>query len=222
MMALPNVEESYAVEFARKAIHLCSLSIPIIYYFITKPAALWILVPLTLAFGFSDILRLTAPAFGQIYSRFFGWLLRPHERDTTRKRLNGATYVLLSAVICIWLFPKVIFLTAFSILIISDTLAALIGRKYGRVPFLKKSRAGALAFFLSALAVVLIAPKVIYLPLEFLIGFVGALVGTVVESLSISIDDNLSIPITIGIAMWLLYILLLPGVNVLALDLASQ
>lgn len=221
MKGLPNVEESYAVEFARKAIHLCSLSIPVVYYFITKPAALWILIPLTLAFAFSDFLRLLMPAFGKIYSGLFGWLLRPHERDTNRKRLNGATYVLLSAVLCVWLFPKVIFLTAFSILIVSDTFAALIGRKYGRAPFLGKSRAGALAFFLSAIVVVFVAPKVEGIPVEFFIGFAGALVGTVVESLSITIDDNLSIPITIGIVMWLLYVLLLPGLNVFALDLAS-
>ena len=38
----------YKSELYRKLIHLSSLSIPIIYYFITKELALMILVPLTL------------------------------------------------------------------------------------------------------------------------------------------------------------------------------
>ena len=212
MRILPNVEESYAVELVRKSIHLCSLSIPVVYSFAGRSTMLWILVPLTLAFGCSDLLRLLFPAFGTVYMRMFGWLLRPHERNHSRKRLTGATYVLLSAVLCIVIFPKVIFITAFAILIVSDTLAALVGRKYGRVPFLKKSRAGAIAFFLSALVVVAVAPKAGYQPIEFMIGLLGALVGTVVESLSIIVDDNISIPITIGATMWVLYALLLPHI----------
>ncbi len=218
MKALPNVEDSYAVELVRKAIHFASLSIPLVYYYIDKPTALQVLVPLLAVFGLSDILRLYAPSFGSLYGRFFGWILRPHERNDKRKRLNGATYVLLSAVLCIIIFPKVVFLTAFSILIISDSMAALIGRKFGRAPFLAKSRVGALAFFVSAVAVVMLTPKITAQPLEWLIGIAGAAVGTVVEALSISVDDNISIPVAIGAVMWLLYALLLPGVDIFALD----
>ena len=221
MKALPNVEQSYAVEFVRKSIHICSLSIPIVYYFVTKATALWILIPLALVLGASDFLRFRVPAFGAAYSKLFDWLLRSHERDHDQKRLNGATYVLLSAIICIWLFPKVIFITSFAILIVSDTLAALIGRRYGRVRFLKKSRAGSLAFFFSAVGVAALTPKLNYDLVEYFIGFAGALVGTMVESLSTSIDDNISIPLTIGIAMWLLYVLMIPGVDVFAMDSAA-
>lgn len=218
IQGLPNVEQSYGVEFVRKAIHLCSLSIPIIYYFISKGTALTILIPLTFAFAATDVARLKAPAFGALYNAYFGWLLRNHERSNQRKRLTGATYVLLSAVIGILVFPKVVFITAFSILIISDTSAALVGRKYGDQPFLKKSRAGAVSFLITALAVVAFAPKIQYLATEYVIGAVGAIVGTIVESLSIVIDDNLSIPIAIGTVVWTLYAVVLPWVDVFALD----
>lgn len=211
---LPTVSESYAVEFVRKGIHLLSLLIPVIYAGIPKETALAILVPLTLLFGTADFYRFRHPDVGAWYTRYFGWLLRDHELDAARRRFNGATYVLLSAVICILLFPKLIVLTAFSILIVSDTAAALVGRPFGQQKFLDKSLQGAAAFFVSALVVVGVAPKALYLPVEYLIGAAGAAVGTVVESLSIGIDDNLSIPIVIGVVMWALYALLLPGVNV--------
>lgn len=219
MNDFPNVEQSYAVELVRKTIHLCSLSIPVVYYFITKSTALSILLPLTLVFGLSDVARVYHPPTRQLYHKLFGWLLRKHELDDGKRSLNGATYVLLAACIFIWIFPKVVFITAFSILIVSDTLAALVGRKFGKRRFLNKSLEGAVAFFLSALVVVVLTPKVDGGFMEYLIGAVAALVGTVVESWFTILDDNLSIPLSVGAAMWALYALLLPAVNVYALDM---
>ncbi len=216
MTELPNVEQSYGVEIARKAIHLCSLSIPVVYYFVSRGTALTILVPLTAAFLAADLARLTIPAARTLFDRFFGFLLRSREQQ--ERRLNGATYVLISATLCVLIFPKIIVVTAFAILIVSDSAAALIGRKFGRHPFLSKTREGAGAFLVSALLVVLVAPKVDGLPAEYLIGFAGALLGSVVESMPTNIDDNLSIPVSIGLLMWLLYAILLPSVNVFKLD----
>jgi dolichol kinase len=220
MNELPSVEESYASELVRKAIHLSSLAIPAVYYFISRETALAILLPVALLFGLSDIARLLVPSFSTYYKSYFGFLLRRHETRQTRPRLNGATYVLLSAIICIWLFPKVIVITSFAILIISDSAAALIGRRFGRHPFRNKSVEGTSAFFITALIVVAVAPKVDYLAAEYCIGAAAALLGTVVEALSGDlIDDNLSIPLSIGVTMWTMYGLLLPTVNVWKLDL---
>jgi dolichol kinase len=186
---------------------------------VSKATILEILVPLTLAFGLTDVARLIVPSFRQFYHRSVGWLLRAHEKSDQERRLNGATYVLLSATIGILLFPKVIIITSFAILIISDTIAALIGRKYGHHRFLKKSLEGTIAFVISGVVVVLLSPKIGYLPAEYTIGILGAVVGGVVEASSIGIDDNLSIPFSIGGVMWLLYLLLIPTVNVFALDI---
>jgi dolichol kinase len=219
MNELPNVEQSYAVEFVRKAIHLCSLSIPIVYYFIPRPTALSILLPLTLAFGLIDMARVYHEPTRNLFHRFFGWLLRSHERDGHSLRLTGATYVLVSACLFIWLFPKVIFITAFSILIVSDTLAALVGRKFGKHPLFEKSIEGTAAFLLSALVVVALAPKAVGTMNEYFVGGVAATIGAFIEASPIRIDDNLSIPLSVGVAMHLMYILFLPGVNVYALDI---
>lgn len=214
----PSVEESYGTEVIRKGIHLFSLLIPVVYYFIPKSTALAILVPLTLAFGLSDIGRLFVPAFGRFYTTYFGFLLRSHEQSDRGRRLNGATYVLLAATLIVLFFPKVIAITAIAVLIISDTSAALIGRRYGKHRFLSKSLEGAGAFFISGLVVVALAPKVEYTAPEYAIGAAAALLGAVVEASAIGLDDNLSIPLTVGGVMWVLYLVFLPALNLFKLD----
>ncbi len=205
---------NYRNEVVRKLIHLCSLSIPIIYYFISKTSAVIILSIATLVALVIDLSRHFLPSAGKVFYSIFGFLLREHEVDTRKKNLNGATYVLISALICVIIFPKILFLTAFSILIVSDSLAALIGRKYGKHKFLSKSLEGTLTFFISAIIVVFFTPKVEGLFSEYLIGIAAAAIGAIVENISFGFaDDNLSIPISIGLSMWLLYILYLPNLQ---------
>ncbi len=206
---------NYRDELVRKLIHLFSLSIPIVYYFITRETAIIILGILTAVALFLDLGRYISPAVGNVFYKIFGFLLRRHEVDKSKKNLNGATYVLMSALICVIILPKVLFITAFCILIISDSVAALVGRKYGRNKFLFKSFEGTLAFFISASIVVIFTPKVYNgLFMEYLIGFIAAFIGGIVENISFGFaDDNLSIPIAIGLTMWILYIILLPNAN---------
>ncbi len=207
---------NYRDEVVRKLIHLCSLSIPIIYFFIPKTSAVIILSIVTFFALVIDLSRYFSPEAGKVFYSFFGFLLREHELDTRKKNLNGATYVFISALICVIIFPKILFITAFSILIISDSLAALIGRKYGKHKFLSKSLEGTLTFFISATIVVLFTPKVEGLVSEYLIGIVAAAIGAIVENISFGFaDDNLSIPISIGLSLWLLYIIYLPNLQLI-------
>ena len=207
---------NYRDEVVRKLIHLCSLSIPIIYYFVSKTTAIIILSIIAFIAIVLDLSRYFSPVAGKVFYSMFGFLLREHELDTKKKNLNGATYVLISAILCVVIFPKILFITAFSILIISDSVAALIGRKYGKHKFLSKSLEGTLAFFLSATIVILFTPKVEGLFSEYLIGIIAAAIGAVVENISFGFaDDNLSIPISIGISMWILYMVLLPNLQLL-------
>jgi len=203
----------FKFEIVRKAIHLLSLSMPGVYYFITKELALTILIPIALAFLIVDLARYYHLPTREWFYRWFGWLLREHESDTARKRLTGATNILLSGILCMLIFPKIIFVNAFAILILSDITSALVGRRFGRRRFFYKSLEGAFGFFIAALVVVALAPKVEGLALEYLIGVFAAGVGAVAESLSVKIDDNITVPLSIGFVMWGLYALLLPSVN---------
>jgi len=202
----------YRSELVRKAIHLCSLSIPVIYSFITKEMALILLVPVTTAFLVVDLARYYFPPVSRLFYTVFGWLLRKHEQDERVKRLNGATNVLLSAVLCVLVFPRLVTITAFAILIISDSTAALVGRRFGRRRFFRKSLEGAAAFLVSAVIVVFVSPKAGAGPMEYLIGVAAAAAGMVAESAS-SIDDNIAVPVSVGLVLWALYALFLPGVD---------
>lgn len=214
MTQVDNGTIHYRDEILRKLIHLSSLSIPIVYYFIPRNIALIILGIMTGLALFLDVGRYLSAAIGKIFYKIFGFLLRQHEVDNKKRTLNGATYVLLSAFICVFIFPKIIVLTAFAVLIISDTMAALIGRRFGKHKFLFKSLEGTLAFFISGIAVIFLAPKIQYVYSEYLIGVVAVAFGAIIENVSFGLaDDNLVIPISIGIAMWLLYIVFLPEIN---------
>lgn len=194
---------SYKQELFRKAIHLASLSIPICYIFLPKELMLSVILPLTLLFLIFDILSKKVQVFSDLLMRFFGDMLRPHEKKG-HGLFNGATWVLISASICIIIFPRIIAITSFTILIISDLSAALIGRKFGRHKFFDKSLEGTLSFILSASAIVFIYYELFNMPFSYLMaGLIGAIVGGIVEAISkvIRIDDNLSIPVSVGITM---------------------
>ncbi len=211
MVSTEHATIDYQSEVLRKAIHLCSLSIPVVYYFITRELALQILIPLTILSLIMDLSRYYFKPLSDLFYKIFGFLLRKHERDDKKKNLNGATYVLISAVIVVTIFPKIFAVTAFAVLIIGDSAAALVGRKYGRTKFLFKSLEGTLAFFAFSCLVVLFTPKVNGSIIEFVIGFVAVAVGAITENISQGwADDNLTIPVATGSTMWLLYTILLP------------
>jgi dolichol kinase len=211
MNQIDNGTIHYRDELIRKLIHLFSLSIPVIYYFIPTSTAATILGILTFLALLMDLGRFVSPAFGKLFYQIFGFLLRKHETDHQKRNLNGATYVLIAAFLGVLIFPKVIFITAFSILIISDTSAALIGRKFGKIKFLRKSLEGTLAFFISASIVIFFTPKIGYVSTEYLIGFIAAFIGAFIENISFGIaDDNISIPFSVGFIMWGLYSWWLP------------
>jgi dolichol kinase len=198
---------------------MMSLSIPIVYYFLSKQITLTLLIPLTLAFVTVDLLRSYHKPTFALYNRVFGRMLRDHEKTLKKKTLNGASWVLISATVCVLIFPKVITITAFTILIISDTTAALVGRRFGTRKFNDKTLEGSSAFVLSAAVVILLAPKVQYLFAEYLIAIVSAVIGALAEVFSFDvIDDNFAIPIAIGASLWLMYFLFLPELNIYLLD----
>lgn len=205
----------YYNELARKAIHICSIAIPLIYYHIPQKLALLLLTILFLGFFLVDVVKMVSKPVAAWYFKTFGTLLRPHEKDETKKRLNGATFVTMSALITVALFPKLIAIAAFSILIIADTAAALVGRKFGKIPLFAKTVEGSIAFLVAAILVVLLTPN---LNLWISIGL--AIVATVAEVVPLkvkgyTVDDNLVIPLASATFAYLCYLIFLPNEIVL-------
>ncbi|MEP7233763.1 MAG: dolichol kinase [Ignavibacteriota bacterium] len=205
-----DAQISMSGELLRKVIHISSLSIPIAYYFLPRSTTVIGVVGLTLLALLIDYGKFYIKPIDRFYHWAFDPILREHERDMSRKLLSGGSYVLISACICVLVFPKIIAITAFSILIISDTASALIGRRFGKNHFLDKSFEGTIAFIVSAWIVVLIAPKNGSNLLEYIPGIFAAVVGGIIEAMSVRlrVDDNFSVPVSIGLTMWLGYFLL--------------
>lgn len=200
---------SFMQELLRKSLHLLSLVIPISYIFFDKETMMMVLVPLMILAVISDLATKKNAFLRTIYLKVFGFLLRKHEIKTKKILLNGASWVMIASVLTIYFFPKIIAVIALSIVLISDLVAAIIGRKYGKTRFLglkKKSWVGTIAFFVSATIIVTIYGIIFNVPLPFyFIGIIASMVSAFTEAISKKVlrtDDNISIPIAFGIVMW--------------------
>jgi dolichol kinase len=197
-------------EIARKTIHLSSISIPLIYCHISRSLALILLVPLFTGFLLIDLLKNVSELVSAWYHRSFGAMLRQHELQKEHVHLNGATCITLSALLLVLFFPKMIAIAAFSMVAVSDTIAALAGKSCGKHRFGHKSLEGSTAFLASSLLIVWIVPK-----LHMQAGIVMALTATVAEAFvirigGIKLDDNLTIPLASALSGLLCYSLFFP------------
>jgi len=201
-----SAQITYASEMARKGIHLASLLIPIIYLQLDHWTGIVILCAMTGVSLLIDLLLHVHTGSRRVLLSLVGPLLRQHELREDRFHLTGASWVLIAATITFLVFPTAIAVTAFSVLIVSDTFAALIGRRYGHRGFMDKSLAGSVAFVISALVVVASWQAVFALPVSFfLAGAMASIAAAIAEAASsrLRLDDNIAIPCSYGIVHWL-------------------
>ena len=201
------MEISFYNEFKRKGIHLFALSIPIGYFLLPKLLSLLILTPCALGAIAIDIIRLKKLPLHGFLNQLLGPILREHESAD----FAGASYILSASVFTILLFDKRVAVAAISFIILGDIAAALIGRKFGKTKIKwslannrinwnnRKSLEGSLSCLFMCVLVALVVP---HLPLW--VGIIGALIATVVEGISLPIDDNFSVPLVSGLVMHLL------------------
>ncbi len=191
----------YTAEISRKVLHVSSATSAVLYLFVTREWLIGLLVGAVLIALVVEVLRRLPGAFAGAYSGALGFMMRPSEWD----RLTGATYALIGSLLSVILFPKPIAIAVIFILSVSDAAASLIGLRFGRARFLGKSLAGSLAFFLTSLLIVWAV-----LPDARGVGFVAAIIATVMEALPtlrigpVELNDNLSIPLVTGAALWLM------------------
>jgi dolichol kinase len=144
-----------------------------------------------------EIARRLDPRVNDFCMWLFGRTAHPHEAH----RVNSATWyavaVLLMA-LCQQAVPAAI---ALVVLGVGDPIAAILGRRFGRVRLVNgRSLEGSLAFVISGAAaaagfVALVHPELGVAP-TLVASIVGALAGGVAELFSRRIDDNFSVPLT--------------------------
>ena len=191
------IQISMQKELTRKALHFLLLLIPILYCYFGKWHSVIFIATISSFIVGLDYARRKNSTINIIFTKFFGIVLREHERDGNK--LCGASWVALAASLTFFLFPKDIAVTAFTILVFSDGLSAIVGRAIPSQPFFEKSLAGAATFFITGLIVIITLG--IHFDEKIWFYFFGTFAlccTTIIESRPslLDIDDNFTVPIS--------------------------
>jgi dolichol kinase len=179
------------VEYWRKAFHLCGLCIPLAYMYLPENVFLNLFFPMAAAFIIIDLARLKIKWLERIYLRVAKNLLRDREYS----RPAASLYYLIGSGLTIILFSKQIAIAALTVQTLSDTVAALAGQRLGRHKIGNKTVEGSAAFLISAWIIL-----AVYFGREPLKHFIPALAGTLAELFPSPVDDNLTVPLAIGLS----------------------
>lgn len=194
-----KVPKEYRKEVYRKGIHLSSLWIPALIYFggtliASVVFAFLMLGELLLEYGNYKRWRWARI----IFSLPFAFALRNKERQRKKFVLTGGFYVLSSSLICTLLFSNIIASIAITVMLVSDTLAALVGKALGqRRIYQNKTLEGTVAFFMSSLIIMMLFNPIYTFTYASVIACFFAVFMELFEKF-FEIDDNFSIPLVIG------------------------
>ena len=192
-------------ELYRKSIHLSSLWIPLFIYFVHPGVSivffsLLFVGNVLIEYGNYKKYPWARRTFGSLFFR----MLRNKETTHGKFQVSGSLYVLLAAIACTLLFPQPVAVISLSVMLISDTSAALFGKAYGtRKLYKNKSLEGTVAFFLSALIVKMLCEPIYHFTYAGVIACAAASFAEMFED-KLEVDDNLSIPLVVGTVLVIL------------------
>lgn len=190
---------NFEFELNRKTFHIIGLLCPIIYFFTPKIIAVFITIFIAAFVVYIDIYR-HRNLFIQRWTTFFlGKIMRPTE--LAAGKLASSSWMFIGMAISCFLFPKNATIFAWVILFVCDSVAAIIGTKFGSTQLANgKTLEGSFAFFFSTIILGMLYYLFVPGSFSFISLMLAALASTFVElhSKSYGIDDNLSIPIVAG------------------------
>jgi len=197
---------TYQQEVLRKLIHLSSLWMVLLIYFVPTPVSAIVFLILLLSNVFIEYATYHKWAFFKnFFNYFFGKMIRPKVR-TKKFHLSGSPYVLMAALFVTLCFPTAIAMFSLSIMILCDTAAALAGRAFGKhkIGKLSKTVEGSIAFWVVGFLVLLFYTFTFHFSdltvFQGIIAITLAMLAEIYEN-QIKVDDNLSIPLICGVLM---------------------
>lgn len=185
---------SYGAEIGRKTLHLFALVIPLGMWVLGMPAALYVLGVCAAVAVAADVTRAFSPAVNEWIRWIFGPLMREKELPETGTNviLNGATCVLVGALLLAVIFPLRVAVPVLTMTMLADAAAALVGRGLGRHSWgsLSATVEGSTAFVITGVSVMALFPALAFLPAA-----ASVLVAAVVEALPLPVNDNIRVPL---------------------------
>jgi|CXWL01.1.fsa_nt_gi dolichol kinase len=187
----PTARLDYRGEVWRKLLHLFALVMPLGYFWVPRWTAV---IVIGFAFTISltvDLARIRQWPMQKLWRPMVDRIIRPSELAT----FTGATHILLSGWLCPLLFSRPAAALGMTMIILGDSAAALVGRRWGRHRYRgHRSWEGSAAFCLACVPASFLIPGV-----PFTLGLAACMLATVVEALSRKIDDNLTVPLIVGL-----------------------
>lgn len=212
---MPETEKNnlipYRQEIFRKLVHLSSFwMVVVIGVFHSWEVSIFFTALFILSILCEGAYARQVPVITPLYENFFGRMLRK-KPDPKQWIVSGGPYVLGAAALVCWLFNGQAGAAALGVMLLADTAAALVGRKFGRHKMANgKSREGFWAFLVAGWLVV--GCGALFWQWNLLTvglgggGVVAAAYAEIYEK-QLHIDDNFSIPVIVGcflsVGMWL-------------------
>ena len=194
------MKRTFINEIFRKLIHISSLAIPLIYFFLIKDKNVMaaILITLTLISLLIDYARINREGFVRVFfQKHLKSALRPNE---LKGNLTGATWMLIGFTSSVIIFDFDVSVLALLFLSVGDAVAALVGRALPIGKIWGKSILGSASGFLFCVFVGLTINNTLSLQIIIF----GAISGMFIELIPLKINDNFSIPIFSGLIMQIL------------------
>lgn len=175
----------------RALIHASSLLVLVLVEATTKRLAVATLCLVVVVYGAEEFLRLR----GRRLPLFYELTMKMSRSNERKHFIAPPVFLAVGIILVLLIFPRNIAYTSITIVAIGDPLAAYAGGKLGRRHVGRKSLEGfAIGTFAAfALTLFLVPPN---------IGAIGSIVGMIVELAGV-LDDNLTIPLSSGTAMYL-------------------
>ncbi|PIS11329.1 MAG: hypothetical protein COT73_04635 [Bdellovibrio sp. CG10_big_fil_rev_8_21_14_0_10_47_8] len=194
------------IHWARKLWHMTGVSLMAgLYAWLPEQWSLALIAIAWLAFVPVDFVRLRVSALNKALLSLF----RPIMRESEIHRLAGTTYLLTGTLLVILIFPSPIALLTLLFLAFADPIASYFGIRFGKDKILgEKSLQGSLAAFVvcALLTFVYLRYHAVMVDRLFVVSILAGLAGALAELIPVGkLDDNLTLPILSGGALWILF-----------------
>ena len=179
-------------ELTRKALHVAWAVVPVAYALgLSRRVLLYALMVACAIAIIVEIARARLPAFGVLFQRKTGLLLRQHEHG----RWSGATWLLLSFLLSILVFERTTAIAAMWAVAVGEAVAAIIGRTIGRHRIGRSSKTieGSIACAIMTAAGAMMVARLAAGP-----SIVAGITAALAEWPSGPLDDNIRIGLAVG------------------------